>query len=448
MSQTNCPRCGDLLRFPAELPGEAIVRCPLCTEQFAFSEMEANLPPMVEIVSLPESVDEALDRIDDLLTLKPSTSATAAAPLVTTSAGSRSMARRRPPESPWRPLILLVEIALSGVVGIALAVLVLWWLPGQWHRDPLVLKPYAVKYAPWLLPPAHRPMSNLAADDEEPTPKLTKQGAAKPSSTGDRKIEWSTPVRPLPEEKKSAAVGDDSALNDSPNSLQEPIRKRSDSGNRTPTEPEKEWSFEEELKKLAEEEPEPPELNWTSSPEISGLLRTLGSLQAETAKSEESKAEYVKSFRELARVAGQVNADDVGLENARTRLDAWLANISDVDWRAACEATAAARTKPSIAPRGVVYRGKLTSALADGSWLRLELEPVPGDSSFPVLIAPALFHASQGDSLSGKEIYVLASELPDPKRLIADVPLGTKTAWVIGAIVNVEEAKLSEKATF
>src|SRR5436190_24158197 len=115
MSQINCPRCGDMLRFPADLPGEAIVRCPLCTGEFAFSEMESSLPPMVEIVSLPESAGEALERIDELLTLKPSASTRAAAPLVTTGVGSRGAARRRPVESPWRPLILLIEIALSGV---------------------------------------------------------------------------------------------------------------------------------------------------------------------------------------------------------------------------------------------------------------------------------------------------------------------------------------------
>lgn len=444
MSQTNCPRCGDLLRFPADLSGETQVRCPLCTEEFAFSEMAARLPPMLEIVSLPDSADVELDRIDALLALSPSTAVPAAGPLVSTGAG-RSTSRRRPVESPWRPLILLVEIALAGVVGIALAVLVLWWLPGQWHRDPLALKPYAAKYAPWILPPAHRPLGNLSDEEGEKETMPTNKADGKPS-TKDRLRNQTSKSAPLSKSLSDNLNGDqrNSQRDDSSPSLDKSSQGKGNSNETPPSDAE--LSFEEQLKKLSEAELEPPELSWTSSPEISGQLRSIARLQSQAAKSPQSKAAYLNSFRELARVSSQVNEEDVGMAAVRIRLNAWLESVTDADWESICEATAEDRAKPSVAPRGVVYLGTLKAAVADGSWLHLELDPVPGDPTFPVFIAPSLFHASNGATLIGKKIYVLASELPDPKRLLTDVPLGTQTAWIVGAIQNASPAEAAGKA--
>lgn len=483
MSQTHCPRCGDLVRFPADLPAEAIIRCPLCTEEYAFSEMSAGLPPMVEIISLPQSDRDAIGKLDDLLVAKPLADAPSlVAPRVSTGTSARSSVRRRPAESPWRPLILLVEIALSGVVGIALAVLVLWWLPGQWHRDPLTLKPVAAKYAPWLLPPAHRPMSDIAPSEEDfPEPTKTTasrtQGSrfsepeaksnrrpkddAQEQAPSETRMQPKKPVVTKPTEEKRKETKEEiptikpappDAVQKASADVTEPPATVPNDSPKPKELPDDHWS------KLPEEPPEPPDLLWTNSPDISALLRDAERRRKDPPKpktevpetvpgqfpgqfSSTVEPDFVTTFRELARVAGQVNAEDIGLENTRERLKNWLASVTDDEWKKACEATAGILEKPSIAPRGVVYLAKLNSAQAIGSWLHLELDPKPGGLHFPILIDPQLFHASEGDSLIGKEIYLLGSELPDPKRLVADVPSSVQKAWLIGAIRTAETVK-------
>ncbi len=497
MSQTHCPRCGDLVRFPADLPDEAVIRCPLCTEEYAFSEMSAGLPPMVEIISLPESARDAIGKLDELLVAKPLADAPSlVAPRVSTGTSARSGVRRRPAESPWRPLILLIEIALSGVVGIALAVLVLWWLPGQWHRDPLTLKPVAAKYAPWLLPPAHRPMSDLASGEEDfpeptkttasrtqgsrfsepqprsnPRPKINADERAQSDNKAKTKKPVVTspadkePTEKEPTEKEPAEKEPKESTEEIPTIKPAPpeaVQKASADVTEPPAAvpndspkpkelPDDHWS------KLPEEPPEPPELVWTNSPEISALLRDAERRRKDPPKPKTDVPEmvpgqfpgivepdFITTFRELARVSGQENAEDIGLEITRERLKAWLASVTDEEWKKACVATATILEKPSIAPRGVIYLAKLNSAQAIGSWLHLELDPKPGDLHFPILIEPQLFHACNGDSLIGKEIYLLGSELPDPKRLVSDVPSSVQKTWLIGALRSAERVKPSE----
>lgn len=469
MSQVHCPRCKDAVRIPADLPSAAILRCPLCAEEYPFSEVEAGLPPLVEIVSLPESADEALSQIDDLLSPKaPAANAPlVTAPRVTTSAAGLSMARRRPAESPWRPLILLVEVGLAGVVGIALAVLLLWWLPGQWHRDPLSLKPVAAKYAPWLLPPAHRPFSEVAFEEEEPAPerkRASSQSSTKPKATKPSNPNADAPnanalnsdtekppARSKPVNFEEPALSNEPSTEDK-NAAQKPAAepRKQDSSTAAPQDRSSRpaaTKMEDLTKGLPpdhwlnqpEAPPEPPDLAWTNSPEISSLLREAERRRKEPPSPKldfagRPEPDFVATFRELARVAGQINSEDVGLESARGRLRDWLATLTDQDWKSALEATAKDREKDAIAPRGVIYLAKLKQAAAEGSWLHLEIEPNPGDPTFPVLIDPANFRDCGGEALLGKEIYILASELPDPKRLVTDVPNNIKKTWLIGAI--------------
>lgn len=457
MSQIHCPRCNDPVRLPADLPSEAVIRCPLCSEEYTYAEVEASLPPMVEIVSLPESSDLALSHIDSLLAPKNSSESApkVAAPLVSTSASARTSSRRRPAESPWRPLILLVEIALSGIVGIALAVLVLWWLPGQWHRDPLSLKPVASKYAPWLLPPKHRPLADLEPVEEKPAAdrkRAAAQASAKPTSTKPKeatsKAQPSTNTDKDPTQSKPVNFEEPAQSNEPAPTQKSLDLEMPELPKETELTQEKPKTKMEDLTKglppdhwlnQPEGPPEPPELVWTSSVEISSLIRDAERRRKEPPKPnfdfpERTEPNFVATFRELARVSGQVSAEDVGMETARTRLREWLSTLPNEDWKAALEASAKDLPKDSIAPRGIVYLANLKLAGAEGSWLHLELEPNPGSPTFPILIDPANFHACGGDELIGKEIYVLAAELPDPRRLVTDVPANIKKTWLVGAI--------------
>jgi hypothetical protein len=59
----------------------------------------------------------------------------------------RQMARPRKKEKSG--LMLLVNYVVGGVLGIAMAPLVLWWVFG---RDPVELGPTVAEYAPWIVP--------------------------------------------------------------------------------------------------------------------------------------------------------------------------------------------------------------------------------------------------------------------------------------------------------
>ena len=54
MSVVACPKCGEEVSVPHEAPREAKVRCPLCAEVYQLYEALVALPPMLEIVEMPE----------------------------------------------------------------------------------------------------------------------------------------------------------------------------------------------------------------------------------------------------------------------------------------------------------------------------------------------------------------------------------------------------------
>lgn len=444
MNQSKCPRCGDPVRIPADLPEKAIVRCPLCSQEFEFAEMAVTLPPLLLVVSLPEDRPAANFEFLELAEKTVVAPSIAAAPRVGGSSVS-SRSRRRPAESPWRPIILLAEIAASGVVGIALAVLVLWWLPGKWHRDPLSLKPVAARYAPWLLPPAHRPRAELVSTDEENLP-AQRARASQPQRRNESDAKPSSSRKPAVaslEEPRHETSRDDREIPADVEPTEEEPAKTPPPVAEPP--PERQPTFEELMAMQDPDALEPPDLQWTSSPDLTAMIRDATRRRTEGPKPapaipELAEPDFTSTFLELARVAGQLNAEDIGREAAQARLREWLPSVTEDEWRKACMATAAVLEKPSIAPRGVIYLARLEAATAEGSWLHLDLDPMPSSPIFPILIEPQLFRDWGGERLIGKEIYVLASELPDPKRLISDVPTGVKTTWLVGAIWDADSS--------
>lgn len=52
------------------------------------------------------------------------------------------------------------KILAGGVAGVALAQVILWWLPGRWQRDPLDLAPRVPRQLQFLVPENLRPMSD------------------------------------------------------------------------------------------------------------------------------------------------------------------------------------------------------------------------------------------------------------------------------------------------
>src|SRR5687767_7943744 len=54
MSIVACPKCAEKVSLPPKAPPEAKVRCPLCGENYLLSEAMSTMPPMLEVLELPE----------------------------------------------------------------------------------------------------------------------------------------------------------------------------------------------------------------------------------------------------------------------------------------------------------------------------------------------------------------------------------------------------------
>jgi hypothetical protein len=74
-----------------------------------------------------------------------------------------------PPRRQKNPTIEIAKIVAGGLLALPLAQLILWWLPGEWQRDPLQIGPDVGRVLPWVVPANFRPgeaadSSTAAAD--------------------------------------------------------------------------------------------------------------------------------------------------------------------------------------------------------------------------------------------------------------------------------------------
>ena len=223
MSVAACPRCEGQITLPPGAPPTAQVKCPLCEEEFALSEVYDKLPPMLVLLEAPVEARTGAEggmfhgagEFDNLfvpsadangegeLHLSPadgeegestfdfggSGGGTAVATAPATKAAAR--ASKRPPKSPVKEGI---KIVLGGIVGLAAGYLILLW---GFNRDlcsDVAGKPVA-KVLPawmhWALPAAHKPAAPAAAapaaDDDpseagEDTPDADSPDADPPAS--------------------------------------------------------------------------------------------------------------------------------------------------------------------------------------------------------------------------------------------------------------------------
>src|SRR5438067_2233446 len=133
MTIVRCPRCRDEVTVPAKATPRALVRCPLCLEQYLLAEALANAPPPLVIIggeveqaaiersSPGESEYQLADdrRLGQHFTDSPlEASAPAAAAVMAPRPAMRAMPRARRPEKSG--LLLLVNYAVGGVMGLSL----------------------------------------------------------------------------------------------------------------------------------------------------------------------------------------------------------------------------------------------------------------------------------------------------------------------------------------
>lgn len=180
MSVVRCPRCRDEVTVPARATGRALVRCPLCLEQYLLAEALAGAPPLLVIIG--GEVEQAA--IDD--SGEPgiqyqvasggfaSAALDASAPVAASVTVPRSALRTglRPRRKEQSGLSLLISVVGGGVLAAPLALLVLWWC-FQW--DELELGPTVAQYAPWIVPSQFhgRPVGNAKHRDGNATATAT-----------------------------------------------------------------------------------------------------------------------------------------------------------------------------------------------------------------------------------------------------------------------------------
>jgi hypothetical protein len=151
MTIVHCPRCRDEVTVPPRATPRALVRCPLCLEQYLLSEALVNAPPPLVIIGgeVETSAITQSDEPEYRVSVPPAHEfiRPAATPLVIPRSVIQTRSRPRRPEKSG--LILLVNYVVGGVMGLAMGLLVLWW---GFRKDPLELGPRFAQYVPWIVP--------------------------------------------------------------------------------------------------------------------------------------------------------------------------------------------------------------------------------------------------------------------------------------------------------
>ncbi|MCE9527364.1 MAG: hypothetical protein K8R36_15060 [Planctomycetales bacterium] len=218
MTTVSCPKCHDQVSVPSSAPRSARVRCPLCQEEYDLADALAQLPPALIIVNAAVTDEPVLAAVGGMdaatgshigseldhgfeshleggsskeystgvLDASPSREGRISAPTPSFRAAPR-------PKRKEKSMVgELVKIVLGGVVGIGLAILILWWGPGvDLGLAPTIAK---VSWMRWVLPPkileqVDKNQGNKEENPEEPQPANTGKGGGLvgPGETGDEK---------------------------------------------------------------------------------------------------------------------------------------------------------------------------------------------------------------------------------------------------------------------
>src|SRR4029078_10689828 len=156
MTIIRCPRCRDEVTVPSRATARALVRCPLCLEQYLLSEALANAPPPL-VISGGEVEQAAIERAEETepeytiasgdfaaatFDSSPPAGAAVGLPRPTIRTG------RRPRPKEKGGLVFFLSVVAGGLLAAPLAIVTLWWAFGV---DRLDLGPSVARYAPWIV---------------------------------------------------------------------------------------------------------------------------------------------------------------------------------------------------------------------------------------------------------------------------------------------------------
>ena len=216
MTVVRCPRCRDEVTVPAKVSGKALVRCPLCLEEYLLAEALAQAPPLLVVIGgdpdggmLPDDGATAAAASDEGYQLAGGgftaelldTSAPA-----TTTMPPRPMLRggRRPRKKELNVVVEAVKVVLGGVIGLSLGLLILWWVLGV----DVDLGPPIARYFPAIVPPKFRGQPQVNATAPADRSPATKLPATPRKFTESQRIETTSPT-------EAASVIQDSPLESS-----------------------------------------------------------------------------------------------------------------------------------------------------------------------------------------------------------------------------------------
>jgi hypothetical protein len=162
MTTVSCPKCSDQVTVPSSAPRSARVRCPLCLEEYDLADVLAQLPPALIVLSAATSAELELAAVGEMEAATGSQAGLDrgfssplfdAGPTPAKLASAPTPAFRSAPRPKRKEKSMVgevVKIVLGGVVGIGLAIVILWWGPGvDLGLAPSIAK---VSWMRWVLP--------------------------------------------------------------------------------------------------------------------------------------------------------------------------------------------------------------------------------------------------------------------------------------------------------
>jgi len=216
MTIVRCPRCRDEVTAPAKASTKALVRCPLCLEEYLLSEALTGVPPALIVVGGEVDEQSAEQVGGDEYRLSGGgfagvfdTSASADAAVAPSRPSVTAAPRPKKPEK--NAALELVKIVLGGVVGLAIGLVVLWW---GFRRDPLNLGPDVANYAPWLVPAQFHGKSKTTDSEAVVAPTKTRNASKPRAEEAARVADTGAELERRPSSAESA--GFDSGPLDSP----------------------------------------------------------------------------------------------------------------------------------------------------------------------------------------------------------------------------------------
>lgn len=146
----------------------------------------AEASARVDAKTLESSEKESPVAESPAVKTKPLTPAVQVSTVSTVSDGGTGKARRS--RKGRNPVLEAVKVVLGGVAGLLIAQMILWWLPGQWRRDPFDLAPQLPASLAFLVPTELRSSSattgTFAANESNHSPNVADATPRPNSSEG------------------------------------------------------------------------------------------------------------------------------------------------------------------------------------------------------------------------------------------------------------------------